>query len=440
MADGGNEGTLNRSANSASLAAGKYAYRAVVASNDNYTGATSDCEPFTVVKAPLTITTEVHNAAHADITNSTTVPLGSIVHDTANVTGGVSGFALPAVSFTLTTGYIDTCASGVAVADGGNEGTLNRSADSSPLAAGTYAYRATVAGNDNYIGDISPCEPFTVSTIIIRKLSSGGMGTFDYAATGSGLSNFSITTVDAGSGNGAGEEKFHPLQAGTLGGSRTVTELTPPSGWFFTGLACTSQLGTSTFSVDQGTRTATISNLVGGDVVTCTYDNTAALTTRTQGFFATHMVLTNVIWFGGSAGGHTFPGLSVADQTLCDGFYLNDIGKVLGGFWANIAKESDKDKRSKLDQARMQLSQQLLAAILNNAAFGSSPSGAVSIEDAKDAFCCGTLTEVKTAASAMAQFNESGDTGEFTPGVSANGKEAKDAANIPYWDTLPSCP
>ena len=130
-----------------------------MASNDNYTGATSDCEPFTVVKAPLTITTEVHNAAHADITNSTTVPLGSIVHDTANVTGGVSGFALPAVSFTLTTGYIDTCASGVAVADGGNEGTLNRSANSASLAAGKYAYRAVVASTITTSAISAPASP-----------------------------------------------------------------------------------------------------------------------------------------------------------------------------------------------------------------------------------------------------------------------------------------
>jgi hypothetical protein len=88
----------------------------------------------------------------------------------------------------------------------------------------------------------------------------------------------------------------------------------------------------------------------------------------------------------------------------------------------------------------MQLSQQLLAAILNNAAFGSSPSDSISIADAKDAFCNGNRTEVMDAMRAMAQFNEAGDTGEFTPGVSANGKEAKDAADIPYWDTLPFCP
>jgi hypothetical protein len=37
----------------------------------------------------------------------------------------------------------------------------------------------------------------------------------------------------------------------------------------------------------------------------------------------------------------------------------------------------------------------------------------------------------------MAAFNESGDSGVFTPGASANGKTAKTAANVAYWDILP---
>jgi hypothetical protein len=85
----------------------------------------------------------------------------------------------------------------------------------------------------------------------------------------------------------------------------------------------------------------------------------------------------------------------------------------------------------------MRLLQQLLAAILNNQLFGSVPSGSISIDDAKDAFCTGTLTEVKAAASAMAAFNESGDSGLFTPGASADPKAAKAIADIDFWDVLP---
>jgi hypothetical protein len=126
----------------------------------------------------------------------------------------------------------------------------------------------------------------------------------------------------------------------------------------------------------------------------------------------------------------------VTDKTLC-GRAIDDINKLLGGFWSNIAKTTDGTKRSSLDQARMQLLQQLLAAILNNAAFGSVPSGSISIADAKAAYCGTDETAIKNAQAAMAAFNTSGDNGTFTPGVSANGKQAKDDANLTFWDILP---
>jgi hypothetical protein len=77
----------------------------------------------------------------------------------------------------------------------------------------------------------------------------------------------------------------------------------------------------------------------------------------------------------------------------------------------------------------------LLAAILNNAAFGSSPS-TMSIAQAKQYFCTGTIDQVKAAQSAMAAFNESGDRGIFTPGISADPKTAREKANLAYWNNL----
>jgi hypothetical protein len=77
----------------------------------------------------------------------------------------------------------------------------------------------------------------------------------------------------------------------------------------------------------------------------------------------------------------------------------------------------------------------LLAAILNNQLFGSTPS--MSIDDAKAAFCTGTLAQVKAAQTAMAAFNEGGDSGLFTPGASADPKAAKGIADIAFWDDLP---
>ncbi len=56
-------------------------------------------------------------------------------------------------------------------------------------------------------------------------------------------------------------------------------------------------------------------DLKNGDTVTCTFENTGNGATRTQGFWATHPQLADIAWNGGTAFGHTFPG--VADHTLC---------------------------------------------------------------------------------------------------------------------------
>src|SRR5262249_58518984 len=83
------------------------------------------------------------------------VPLGSVVHDTATVTGGVAGFAIPAISFTLNN-------SPVSLNPNGETGVDARTADSAPLHAGSYTYKAAVASSDDYIGGLSADEPLTV--------------------------------------------------------------------------------------------------------------------------------------------------------------------------------------------------------------------------------------------------------------------------------------
>ena len=107
------------------------------------------------------------------------------MHDTATVTGGVNGFDLPAVSFSLTSDYVDSCDAGAAVANDGMENGAFKSADSAALGAGEYAYHASIAGNDNYIGDDSECEPFEVSAppagilTVLKFYDSNGDGTQD---------------------------------------------------------------------------------------------------------------------------------------------------------------------------------------------------------------------------------------------------------------------
>jgi hypothetical protein len=163
------------------------------------------------------------------------------------------------------------------------------------------------------------------------------------------------------------------------------------------------------------TNTATVS-LKNGDTVTCVFENTGQGVTRTQGFWATHTPLANIAWFGGTAFGHTFPGVAgvagIGDRLIC-GYEVDDLGELMGGFWSDISKKSTGAKRTTLEQSKMQLLQQLLAAELNASAFGSMPSVG-SFSAWETAFCSGTTNSIKTALQQAASFNTAGDSGQFT--------------------------
>jgi len=146
------------------LGPGDYSYRAFFTSGDTdiVLNATADCEPFTVDKGDLDIRTDIHNAAHAVVLS---VPLGSVVHDTATLSGSVAGFDpdMTKVSFSFYTNG-DCEEVGASVANTGTESTfVARSADSAALAAGQYSYSASFAGDDNYNpAGPAACEPLTV--------------------------------------------------------------------------------------------------------------------------------------------------------------------------------------------------------------------------------------------------------------------------------------
>jgi hypothetical protein len=107
---------------------------------------------------------QVHDANHVDKTNGS-VLVDSVMHDTGKITGGlVGGFSPAPITFKF---YANgTCSGdGTTVSNTGadqGDSTRDRSANSAPLAVGSYSYKAFVAGNVNYIGADSGCEPFTV--------------------------------------------------------------------------------------------------------------------------------------------------------------------------------------------------------------------------------------------------------------------------------------
>ena len=270
-------------------------------------------------------------------------------------------------------------------------------------------------------------------TIIIKKIAKPvNTGSFGFTVTGTGYSPFTLP--------GGGQNSQSGLNAGTY----TATEGTQ-LGWILTGIGmdpddpnhplncAVSGTGGSTGVGDLNTQTATI-KLKNGDTVTCVFENTGNGATRTQGFWATHSQLANIAWNGGTAFGHTFPG--VGDKLLC-GRTL-DLNAVMGGFWSSVSTKSTGAKRTALDQARMQLVQQLLAAELNASAFGSvPPGGSGQFATWETAYCGTSQTAIKNAQQQAASFNTNGDSSQFTPGTSADSKYARAIANYLFWDVLP---
>jgi hypothetical protein len=332
-------------------------------------------------------------------------------------------YALSESSVTVTSGY--TASNWSCVKNGG----AAISGASITLALGDSA--ACTITNDDQPG-----------TIIIKKVTDplNAPGTFMFVTNPAGTpptgwSDFTLAS---------GAQKSVTLNPGTysvredlgLGSGFVLTGVGSPG----SGNCAVTGSGGSTGTGDLPTATATIT-LKAGDTVTCTFENTAtgSNVTRTQGFWATHPQLAQIAWFGGTGFGHTFPGVAsvtgIGDITLC-GRPLDTLGKVMGAFWSDISKTTTGAKRSALDQARMQLLQQLIAAELNASAFNSTPS--VGSFSAWEAAYCGTnQNAIKTAQQQAASFNTAGDSGQFTPGTSADSKGARAIADLIFWNILP---
>ena len=152
----------------------------------------------------------------------------------------------------------------------------------------------------------------------------------------------------------------------------------------------------------------------------------ARLVTRTQGFWSTHKAFTSSKWTTETIGTKT----------------INTEARLFGGFWSNIAKKTTGAKRTALDQARMQLVQQLLATMLNVKAFGDDGlgTGAGLIAAGKAAFAGTDRATILDIANKLDAFNKSGDTQPLPPGVipgPADPKGAQKIADKIFWDTLP---
>jgi hypothetical protein len=157
-------GVAHPSTSQGPLAAGSYSFRASYPGDTNYNAVTSDCEPLTVNKADTTTATEIHDGTHTVVTS---VPAGTTVHDQATVSESNPSFSpTGSVTFTFYTAASDC--TGASVAAGTVPlvaGVAHPSDPQGPLAAGSYSFRATYAGDSNFNGSTSACEPLEVTPV-----------------------------------------------------------------------------------------------------------------------------------------------------------------------------------------------------------------------------------------------------------------------------------
>lgn len=161
--------------------------------------------------------------------------------------------------------------------------------------------------------------------------------------------------------------------------------------------------------------------------------------TRTIGFWQTHTDFTTKIFNNYLNSSNKFVGenANVVDGTTHKG-KITTVGQLFGGFYAPIAKTTTGAKRTPVDQARVQMLQQLLAAKLNCAAFNCSQVTINLIASADAAYKAGDKNLINSLAGQLDAFNNSGDNVAINPTLGVTGKAtpslSKSLADLVFWN------
>jgi Bacterial Ig-like domain (group 3)/Galactose oxidase, central domain len=153
------------------LAAGSYSFKAHYNGDTNYTAGDSLCEPLTVSKIdPTTVTTTIHDAAHATVTS---VAAGATVHDSASISGSAG---TPAGTVTFSWFNNGTC-TGTPAATSGTFTLTSGAVDGTtftqtPTASGTFAFQATYNGDGNYNAKTGGCEVLSVGKVNVGSFTT----------------------------------------------------------------------------------------------------------------------------------------------------------------------------------------------------------------------------------------------------------------------------
>jgi len=412
------------------LLAGAYCFRADYAGDGNYSASSDNRsnECFNVGKASSNTTTTPSNES---------IVLGDVILD-GSVTSGLGGdYPVPTgnVTFYLCDLGVVPCASnGTQIGD--PVALANGSASSDPIApleAGAYCFRADYSGDDNYNassdGSLGECFGVDKAPSNTTTTPSSESIAFGESASDSAI----VTGLGGDYPAPTGNVTFYLCAVDIVpcasGGDPIGGPVDLVNGSASSGLVTPSAAGTYCFRAEY----AGDDNYLGssdGRENECFEVSAPPQVTRTQGFWSTHLDLASLYWAAIPSGDRV-----ICSKNLGDG--SNDIPELMGGFWSDISKKSDGSSRSAKDQARMQMVQQLLAAMLNVQAFGADDGGA--IDDALALCSAGSsAANLTAAAAALDAFNHSGEASplNFNPG-SADPDAAQAVADKPFWNNLP---
>ena len=134
------------------------------------------------------------------------------------------------------------------------------------------AFGGTVTTNAATITVPAACAAATVPTVILTKVSNGGVGSFNFTGT-NGFAAQTITTTASGSGVSGLTQAL--AAAGVV---TTLTEGVPPPGFALASIACSGlgAGGTATANIPLRTVTLDAAATAAGAAISCTFTNTFA--------------------------------------------------------------------------------------------------------------------------------------------------------------------
>jgi hypothetical protein len=227
------DGTVPNSAVHGPLAAGSYSFIAVYSGGPNHRGSTSPVEPLTISQGTSSTATTIMAVAGGPPLGT----LGGSVIDTATVSGSPAAFTpTGTVTYTFTGPQLAnlTAPAGWTVVNPTTwtdtvtlSGRVPDSAATPPLPAGSYRFRASYSGDNNYQGSTSAVEPLTIvrgrptTATAIRDTATGGPPT---GTAGESVFDTATVTVAPAAFTPTGTVTW------TFTGAQ-LANLTAPPGW-----------------------------------------------------------------------------------------------------------------------------------------------------------------------------------------------------------------